>query len=300
MSQPPRESKSKLNYDESSRQLQRAQPDGPTEAIARHRAFLDPRLSQIAKWCTQGVKPEALVRFALMDMAGDKGAKLRECTQQSIYLGLLACAVTGLEPGALRGEAYLVPYRNKGVMEATFMPGWKGLVKQARRSREVVSIYSNVVLKGDFFDIDLGSGKPPVHKPGEERGEVEKAYAVAYLSNGFTEVEFMDKHDLEAVRRAGSNGPAWADWSDQMYRKAPIRRLCKRLPMGADYFVALALEQASDVSQQAKVLDLETNGEGERAQNQAGVSAEMAAQVGEPDEDELREIAERERREANA
>lgn len=291
----PRENKSKLNYDASSRELQRA-PSGPMEVIKQHHQFLTARMPQITKWCTQGIKPEALVRFALMDMDGEKGAPLRKCDPQSIYMGLLACAVTGLEPGALKGEAYLVPYG--GV--ATFMPGWKGLVKQARRSREVHSIYSHVVFERDTFELDLGGGGAPIHRPAmRDRGQIVGAYAVAHMANGFREVEWMDMDDLNAVRKA-SKSPAWRDWEDQMYRKAPIRRLCKRLPLGADYFVALALEHAADNGEsQARVLDLETNGEAERAQVQGAASAELAAQTGAPDEDELREIAERERRESN-
>lgn len=237
---------------------QERQPD----ELMRHRMFLDARMSRIGQWVTQGVRPEALVRFALMDMDGEKGAKLRACTPQSVYLALLACAVTGLEPGSLRGEAYLVPYKNKGVMEASFMPGWRGIVKQARRSREIVEIWSNVVFENDEYHFDLGTAKYLVHKPAKrDRGEICAAYAIAKLASGGFEIETMDMDDLLAVRNAGANGPAWNDWADQMYRKAPIRRMGKRLPMGADYFVALALENAaSDASMQRKVIEM--HGEG--------------------------------------
>lgn len=239
-------------------QEQERQPDD----IMRHRMFLDARMSRIGQWVTQGVRPEALVRFALMDMDGEKGAKLRACTPQSVYLSLLACAVTGLEPGSLRGEAYLVPYKNKGIMEASFMPGWRGIVKQARRSREITEIWSNVVFENDEYHYDLGTAKYLVHKPAKrDRGQICGAYAIAKLATGGHEIETMDMDDLLAVRNAGSNGPAWSDWEDQMYRKAPIRRMGKRLPMGADYFVALALERAaSDTSAQMKIIEM--HGEG--------------------------------------
>lgn len=237
---------------------QRRQPD----PIMQHRMFLDARMSRIGEWVTQGVRPEALVRFALMDMDGEKGEKLRSCTPQSVYLALLACAVTGLEPGSLRGEAFLVPYRNKGVMEASFMPGWRGIVKQARRSREITEMWSNVVFENDEYDFDLGTARYLVHKPAKRnRGEICGAYAIAKLAGGGFEIETMDMEDLEAVRNAGANGPAWKDWPDQMYRKAPIRRLGKRLPMGADYFVALALENAaSDLTAQRKVIEMHGSG----------------------------------------
>lgn len=276
------------------------QEQRPPDEIMRHRMFLDARMSRIGQWVTQGVRPEALVRFALMDMDGDKGAKLRSCTPQSVYLALLACAVTGLEPGSLRGEAFLVPYRNKGVMEATFMPGWRGIVKQARRSREITEIWSNVVFENDEYHFDHGTAKYLVHKPAKrDRGEICAAYAIAKLSSGGFEIETMDMDDLLAVRNAGANGPAWTDWADQMYRKAPIRRMAKRLPMGAEYFVALALEQAaSDASSQMKIIEMHGEGKalddpgmrqldstadqpdiGQQAQEPQGIAERVAARA---------------------
>jgi len=294
----PTKPASRIDYTASGKALQTQADSGSIVAIKRHREFLDGQISKINRWVTQGVKPEALIRFALLDMDGDKGAKLRECTPQSIYLGLLACAVTGLEPGALKGEAYLVPYRNKGTMEATFMPGYRGLIKQARRSREIKSIGAQVVFERDTFDLDLGTANALVHKPAlRDRGDIIGAYAIARLATGVDEVEWMDRDDLEAVRKAGSNGPAWGDWEDQMFRKAPYRRLCKRLPMGADYYVALALEHAPNAADQSKVIDTYTEGEGERTQIQGASSAEMAAQArsSDPSEDERAEIARAER-----
>ncbi len=246
------------DYTAAGKALQTQQAGAPPVALQRHKNFLDARLSQISRWVTQGVRPEALVRFALMDLSTNK--KLLECTEQSIYLGLLACAVTGLEPGALKGEAYLVPFAGK----ATFIPGWKGLVKQARRSREIVGLVANVVRESDTFDIDIGTANCIVHKPArKERGDVIGAYAIASMGNGHREIEWLDREDLDAIQKvAESRGksPAWGDWEDQMQRKTAIRRLCKRLPLGADYFVAMALENAIGDRGQAEIIDLETEG----------------------------------------
>lgn len=286
---PPRAA-SRISYEQSSRALQQNQRQSPGQdsALARikeHRAFLDARMGQIANWVTQGLRPEALVRFVLRDMDGPKGAQLRACSQESIYLGLLACAVTGLEPGALKGEAYLVPFKG----EAQFMVGYRGIIKQARRSREVVAIWSNVVFEGDEFEIDLGSANRIVHRPrlGARGENVIAAYAIARLSNGQDEIELMDRADLDAVREAGNQGPAWKDWGDQMMRKAPIHRLGKRLPLGADYYVALAIDNARTPAEQRTIIDMET-GEGSKAELTAQVAAEMAAQAGaQPSEDDL-------------
>ena len=275
-------------YTQSGKALQTQHDNSPKSLISRQKDFLESRLRDIATWVRQGVDPAALVRFTLMEMSTNQ--KLRECSSKSIYLGLLACAVTGLEPGALKGEAYLVPFNNRKTgMEATFIPGWKGLVKQVRRSREIVGIHSNIVRENDVFDIDEGTANTVIHKPllRGERGDVIGAYAIARTIGGHNEIEWMDRADLDKIQRvAESRGPsfAWKDWPDQMARKSPIRRLCKRLPLNADYFVALALEQAIDNdTPQIDILDLETDGAASRAEEQADRAPQMSEPAFDPE-----------------
>ena len=289
--QPPKSTPSRLNYDQSSKAIQsRAEPSTAMVQVGNHKAYLDARLAKIKEWVRHGVSPESLIRFTLRDMSDARGQKLRECTQESIYLGLLACAVTGLEPGALKGEAYLVPYRDnkRGVTEATFMPGYRGIIKQARQSREVTAIWSNVVYDGDEFEVDLGSANRIVHKPSltarAANPEIIAAYAIARMAAGQDEIEVMDRQDLDAIRKAGNDSPAWQSWPDQMYRKAPIRRLGKRLPLGPDYFVALALDGGDSstpltAADQRRILDVEIGGEASRIEAGTVAAAEMGSQI---------------------
>lgn len=246
-------------YTQASQALQRQRSASPSEVVKQFKSFLDARMGQLAKWITGGIRPEALVRFCLLDLQTNE--KLRQCTKESLYLGLLACAVSGLEPGALKGHAYLVPFAGKAV----FMPGWRGLVVQARRSREVVGMTANVVREQDTFDLDLGTSNSLIHKPARgNRGEVVGSYAIANLASGHREIEFLDREDLDRIQKvaeARGRSPAWRDWEDQMQRKSAIRRIAKRLPLGHDYMITLALEQAHDDGRsQSDVLDIETDG----------------------------------------
>ena len=302
---PPRAG-SRLNYDASSKALQQ-QPPGQQSALAiinGHRQFLDARIGQLRDWAMKSVKPEALIRFICRDMADERGEKLRQCTTESIYLGLIACAVTGLEPGALKGEAYLVPYKNKGVMEATFQRGYKGVIKMALRSRGVKSIRSNVVYEGDVFEVDEGTANSIVHRPmfGNRGKEIIAAYAIAKLANGEQVFEVMDRDDLDAVRKAGSDSPAWRDWPDQMYRKAPIHRIGKFLQFDETWHIANALDNARTVDEQRRIIDVETSGESGRTDTAAAIAAEMAAQASASQESEediiRRQEAEQARKEA--
>jgi recombination protein RecT len=292
---------SKIDYSKSGQKMQDQSANNPQalvkSALREVSSYLDQKLPQLSQWITGGVDPRALVRFALLDMGADTYAakKLRECTRESIYMSLLACAVSGLEPGALKGEAFLVPFAGK----AQFMAGWKGLVKQARRSNEVVSLHPQVVYDLDTFDLDLGSGLPPVHKPllRGQRGDIIGAYAVAKLvgsraSTVSYEVEWMDKVDLDAVRKVGNRGnadkesDAWKLWEDQMWRKAPIRRLAKRLPMGSDYYHALAVESAHESgTSEVPVIDIVTDGEASKSESLGEASASMRAQASTTDDE---------------
>lgn len=268
-------------YTASNTALAKQAADKANDPLRPFKSFLDARAGQLAKWVTQGLKPEALIRFAMADIATND--KLRRCTPESIYLGLLACAVTGLEPGSLRSEAYLVPFGGK----AQFIPGYRGLIKQARRSGEVKGITSNVVFARDHFEIDLGTANSVIHRPAlSERGDdVIGAYSIAVMRDGHHEIEFMDRDDLDAVRRvAESRGksPAWDSWPTEMQRKSCLRRLAKRLPLGADYHVAAMIENAvHEKGDMRDVLDIVTDGEASKTEAQLA----RAPQVEAPAED---------------
>lgn len=267
----------KSDYTRAGNELARQQSNSPQAALARQKAFLEARLPQLAKWVRGGIRPESLLRFALLDMQQNR--KLQECDPTSIYLALLACAVVGLEPGALHGHAYIVPFGGK----AQFMAGYKGLIKMARRSGEVIGMSANVVHERDVFDLDLGTENSLVHKPARgDRGDVIGAYALAKLTHGNHEIEWVDRDDLDAIRNvAESRGksPAWQAWPTEQQRKTAIRRLAKRLPLGHEYIIATAIENAvEDTGDARPILDIETDGAASRADQ----AAEAAPHVEEP------------------
>jgi len=298
----PRKVQSRLGYDEAGQRMQ-AQRDTNPMALARRQVvevqgYLEQKLPQLERWITGGIDPRAIVRFALLDMSAPKADKLRACARESIYLGLLACAVAGLEPGSLKGHAYLVPFAGK----AQYMAGWKGYVVQARRSREVVQLTPNLIYENDDFDPDLGSGMPPRHKVNlrAPRGEIIGAYAVAKLVGSRDtvvsyEIELLDRDAIDKRRRlATSRGEsdAWKNWPEAMIRKMPVRSIASRLPMGADYHKGVSIEQAQlDGRSGVDELDAFTDGEASRAEQAAELSASMRAQVdGEMTQEEKEEI----------
>lgn len=242
-----------MTQDTQSTELVRPQNGGsdPVRALSK---YLDARAKNLAKFAASRIKPETLIRLAIFEFSQNEW--LRRCTPESIYGSLILSAQIGLEPSGIRGEAYLVPYKGK----CTLIPGWRGLVKLALRSKAVKSLYSHVVYENDQFQVFLGSEPKVHHVPAlEDRGELIAAYAVARMENGEIDVEVMGLDDLQKIKdnaskaRGGKDGPAYTDWEDQMYRKAPIRRLAKRLPLGDDFFVAMKADELAETGEPEKI-----------------------------------------------
>lgn len=253
----------------------------PTKQLAR---YLDARIKNLAKFTASRIKPEILVRLALFEFSQNEW--LRRCTPESIYGSLILSAQMGLEPSGIRGEAYLVPYKGK----CTLIPGWRGLVKLALRSKAVKSLYSHVVYEADKFTVWLGSDPKVEHQPclDGQRGNIIAAYAVAQMENGSIDVEVMTIEELEKIRdmaskgRGGKDGPAYQDWEDQMYRKAPIRRLAKRLPLGDDFFLAVKADELAEAGEPEKInsyIDVESTDGGREVVQQDSISDRVAAKV---------------------
>lgn len=221
----------------------------PTQALAH---YLKQKREVLAEWCKGAVDPRSLERFALSEF--QKTPKLQLCTPRSVYLALVACAQVGLEPGGVMQHCFIIPYKNKQpdksyAMEAQFQLGYRGCFELANRSPLLARVGANLVYDAevDALDIDLGSNAHVVHRPAlRDRGEIAGAYAYAKFSNGEFDVEWCGMDDLEKIRKAGAEGPAWRTWFDQMYRKAPVKRLAKRLPLSSESARAFRLDSAAE------------------------------------------------------
>lgn len=264
-----------------SNELVKPNSNDSTKAL---RQYLDARLKSLAAFAASRTKPETLIRLAVFEFSQNPG--LRACSPETIYASLILAAQIGLEPSGIRGECYLVPFKGK----CTLIPGWRGLVKLARQSKAVKSIYSHVVYERDTFRVMLGSDVKIDHEPylAGDAGNIVAAYAVAKMDNGEIDVEVMTIGELEYIKKqsSGANNPSYRDWADQMYRKAPLRRLAKRLPLGDDFFKAAKVDELVEAGEQDKIgqfIDIESTGEttdGQQLQESIGAKvAEKAAAV---------------------
>ena len=87
---------------------------------------------EIRKALPAVLTPERFTRMALS--AINNTPALADCTPMSFIAALMNAAQLGLEPNTPLGQAYLIPYKNKGVWECQFQLGYKGLIDLAANS----------------------------------------------------------------------------------------------------------------------------------------------------------------------
>lgn len=160
--------------------------------------------------------------------------QLSRIPQAKLIPVLLKGAYLGLD--FFNKECYAVPYGQ----QLQFVPSYKGMVKLCKRfsKRPLTDIYAHVVRDGDEFENGMEDGREYViYKPKSfNDGPIVGAFAVAQFADGGIKVETMSKVQLDAVKRMSKaqSGTAWKFFSDEMYRKSVIRRLCKNIDLDMD------------------------------------------------------------------
>nr|DAM12765.1 MAG TPA: RecT protein [Caudoviricetes sp.] len=225
--------------------------------------------TQIEKALPSVITPERFTRIALT--AYSRNEKLQECTEESFLGSMMQAAQLGVEPNTPLGQAYLIPYRNKGVMEVQFQLGYRGMIDLAYRSGEVQNIQAHEVYENDTFEYELGLEPKLRHIPAlKDRGEVILYYAVFKLTNGGVGFEVMSKEDVEAFAKKKSKtygtGP-WQSDFDAMAKKTLVKRLLKFAPLKSDFVRAVTADETiksgisenmADLPDETVTIDAET------------------------------------------
>ena len=151
-----------------------------------------------------------------------------------IQQGMLKAAYLGLD--FMSKEAYLIPYGST----LNFMVDYRGNVKLAKKYsiRPILDIYAKVVREKDDFEETVVNGKPSISfKPLPfNDGKVIGAFAVVLYKDGGMEYDTMSLKDLENTRSASKakNSPAWTKFTEEMYKKTVLHRLCKHIELEFD------------------------------------------------------------------
>lgn len=185
------------------------------------------------------ITAERFTRMALTAVSSNP--KLADCTPKSFMGALMQAAQLGLEPNTPLGQAYLIPYRNKGVMEVQYQTGYKGLIELAHRSGQFKNIEAHTVFENDEFEYEYGLEPKLVHKPAlKDRGGIIAFYAVFTLVNGGFGFEVMSKEDIDAHAKKYSQGfnSSYSPWKtsyESMAKKTVLKQLLKYAPIRTEF-----------------------------------------------------------------
>ena len=206
------------------------------------------------------ITPERFSRMALTAVSSNP--KLADCTPQSFMGALMQAAQLGLEPNTPLGQAYLIPFRNKGKMETQFQLGYKGLIELAHRSGEFRNIEARVVYENDEFRYSYGLEPELVHKPAmSNRGNVICYYAVYTLVNGGFGFEVMSKEEIQdhAKKYSQAYGSSYSPWKtafDEMAKKTVIKRVLKYAPIKTEFVRSLNTDESIKTELNTDMADL--------------------------------------------
>ena len=196
--------------------------------------------SEIKKALPSVITPERFTRMVLSAISCNP--KLAACTPKSFLAAMMSAAQLGLEPNTPLGQAYLIPYKNKGIDEVQFQIGYKGIIDLAYRSGEVELVQAHIVYANDEFICEYGLEPKLVHKPADsDRGEAVKVYAMFKTKSGGYGFEVMSMDDVKRhaekysqAYKSGYTSP-WKTNFEEMAKKTVLKKVLKYAPLKSDF-----------------------------------------------------------------
>ena len=202
---------------------------------------------EIKKALPSVITPERFTRMVLSAISVNP--KLASCTPASFLGAMMSAAQLGLEPNTPLGQAYLIPFKNRGQDEVQFQIGYKGLIDLAYRSGEVELVQAHIVYANDTFECEFGLEPKLVHKPADrDRGEAVKVYAMFKTKSGGYGFEVMSMDDVrihaEKYSQAyKSNFSPWKSNFEEMAKKTVLKKALKYAPMKSDFVKAAVQDE---------------------------------------------------------
>lgn len=215
---------------------------------------------QIAKALPSVLTPERYTRMVMTALSTNP--QLQQCTPESFLGAVMQAAQLGVEPNTPLGQAYLIPFRNKGRLEVQFQLGYKAYLDLAYRSGEVTIIDAQAVHKNDEFEYEYGLDPKLKFKPAlTDRGEVIAYYAMFKTKMGGFNFIVMSKEDIvnHAKQYSQSFGSSFSPWKsnfDSMAKKTVLKQVLKYAPLKSEFAKNLAADETIKTDIQPNMVDL--------------------------------------------
>lgn len=241
--------------------MQAAQKHGVSKGDA-FAALLEKHKGEIARALPAHINPEKMSRTALTAIR--LNPDLMKCTPLSIFACVIQSSQLGLD--FTMGKAFMVPYFNskKNVYEATFIPGWKGLVQLSNNSKQS-ECWTGAVFEGDYFEYELGVRPNIIHRPKARfDAPLTDIYAVGWIRGAAYPIVDVWSADKVRAHRDHYNKQGEKHYSYkhfEMYaRKVVLLQILKYLPCSSELAQAIELNDAAEIGRQS--LDVKSALEG--------------------------------------
>lgn len=203
---------------------------------------------EIAKALPSVITPERFTRMVLSALSTTP--ELQNCTPKSFLGAMMQAAQLGLEPNTPLGQAHIIPYKNKGILEAQFQIGYKGLIDLAYRSGEVEIIQCHCVHQNDTIEYEYGLNPRLKHIPctSGERGNPTFVYAIFKTKSGGYGFEVMSMADVKAHAKKYSKSyeSSYSPWKtnfDEMSKKTVLKKVLKYAPLKSDFVKQITTDE---------------------------------------------------------
>jgi recombination protein RecT len=203
---------------------------------------------EIKKALPSVLTPERFTRIVLSALSTNP--KLAETTPQSFLGAMMTAAQLGLEPNTPLGQAYLIPYRNKDILECQFQLGYKGLIDLAYRSGQISVIQAHTVYANDEFEYELGLEPKLRHVPckNADKGEPVWFYGMFKTKDGGFGFEVMSVEDVRrfAKKYSKAYSSSYSPWTtnfEEMAKKTVLKRALKYAPLKTEFVRGLSADE---------------------------------------------------------
>lgn len=202
---------------------------------------------EIAKALPSVMTPERFSRITLSALSTNP--QLAETTPASFLGAMMTAAQLGMEPNTPLGQAYLIPFKNKGRLECQFQLGYKGMIDLAYRSGEVSVIQAHTVYENDDFEYELGLDPKLKHIPAKSnKGEPIFFYAMFKTKDGGYGFEVMSVEDIRshAKKYSQSFNSSYSPWTknfEEMAKKTVLKKVLKYAPLKSDFVRGISVDE---------------------------------------------------------
>lgn len=260
--------------------------------------YVKSMMPAIEKALPRVMTPERFSRIVMTAMSSNQ--QLQQTTPQSFLGAMMTAAQLGLEPNTPLGQAYLIPFKNKGILECQFQLGYKGLIDLAYRSGEVKTIQAHVVYENDGFEFSYGLNPTLEHHPTmeKEKGDPAWVYAVFNTKDGGYGFEVMSIEDVRshAKKYSQSYSSGYSPWSrnfEEMAKKTVLKKVLKYAPLKTEFVRELSSDEtikseiAEDMSTMPNLVDAESYAIDNQEPSEdvkADIEAQLVAEAGDLNE----------------